>query len=139
MLLRFWRADNCLRRYFEQKIMDVLVHQFSFVHKTITKPNINCVQPAYGTQTGQIHLFPNLTNRCIFIRLVLADMTFRKCPLPIGILHHGKVYQAIDTLKHKSSRGDFCAMAFALSFIPARGDRSPRQVGGHVAHEHRFR
>lgn len=75
--------------------------------------------------------FPNCR---ITIRLPLTNMTLRKGPFSIRVLHHRKVYPTIHSLKYKTTGGNLGTMTFAFAFIPARGNRRPRRVGGRYEH-----
>lgn len=93
--------------------------ELPFVHKAIAKPNVDRIQTAHRMEPREIHFFLNLSNCRILICLSLADVSFWKRPLPIRILHHGKVYQAVHTLKHKSPGRDLGTVTLALPLIPA--------------------
>ena len=108
--------------------------ELSFVHESISEPDIDRVQSAHHTQSVEIHFLPNLANRTIFIGLPLTHMPFWKGPFPIRIFYHRKVYQAVDALKHEPSRGDLCTMTLTFSLIPPGGDGAPRRIGDRVWH-----
>ena len=114
--------------------MNILMHELTLMHKPVPEPNINRVQTAHYTQTIQTHFLMNLTQGPITIRLALPNVTLRKGPLTVRVLNHGKVYQAIDTLKHKAASGDLRAMSLSFAFIASGGNRSPRRIGGRGLH-----
>ncbi len=110
------------------------MHEFPFVHEPITEPNVDRVEPTNRLQSVEAHFFLNLSHRSIPVGLPLTHMAFRKRPLAVRVLYHGKVYQAVDTLKHKSSGGDFGSVTLTFPLIPSGGYGAPRRVVGRVWH-----
>lgn len=134
MLLRFRRFHHRVSRRFEQKVMNILVHELTLMNESIAEPNIDRVQTAHHAQTIQTHLFMNLTQCSVTIRLTLTNVPLGKSPFTVRVLYHGKVYQAVDTLKHKAASGDLGAMSLSFAFIAPGGNRSPRRIGGRDLH-----
>jgi len=94
--------------------VNVFVDEFSFVDKTITKPDVDRVETADDLETLEPHFFVNLSQRTIAITFSLANVALGERPFSVGVLHHGEVYHSVDTLKHETSSGDLCAMTLFL-------------------------
>ena len=119
LFLRLWPVHRRILLCVKQEVVNVFVHQFALVDEPIAEPDINRVEPTHHAQTHQTHFFANLANGAVFVRFSLANVALRERPLSVRVLHHGKVYQAVDALKHEASSRDLCAMTFFLALIPS--------------------
>lgn len=90
----------CVRRRFEEEIVNVLVDKLAFVHVPIAKPDVDGVQPTDEAQSPQRHLLGNLAHRAGPVRLAVADVTLRERPFPVRVHDHGKVRDAAHTLEN---------------------------------------
>ncbi len=68
---------------FKQEVVNIFVHELSFVDEPITEPDVDRIKSTDHTQTGQSHLFANLTSCAIAIGFILPNMTLGKRPLPV--------------------------------------------------------
>jgi hypothetical protein len=81
--LWLWGANGCFGRSLEKEVVNVLVNKETFVHKTISEPDIDVVELGNVFQIAECHFFANFPNGGLAVTLTRSYMTLRKGPLAI--------------------------------------------------------